>query len=466
MASHSIRLCHSVNFDYLLTYARGTTFYGAFASFTQDILTTFAKNTNFTFTVQPNRGFGRKVGPGNSYDGCLGMIQRNESDILLALVDYPLDVTNVVQGNLMSDSVMQFLTIYEMKEHTFAAQMLSSFESFSVNIWLTLVLTVLTVYSVMKFRIVFFTRSFAKKRLRLRCKNYYTLYRIVTHLTRIGRMEQKGCFNKIIFISLSIPSLVLVHYFYTLIKTDLVIVEHPQIFKSYDDLIMNDVTISFYADMNHDKYFKTAPPGSREKELWNRASSLLGDQVSIKLDTSTATASHLHRFMQRKEVFFTDDIVSVAVRHMACKVKSDPTYFQRSSSLFGLNETVQGFNFYFAQDQNAIKTLRGLIWSTFFTGPASAMFKTRLKHFFETGLVEFAAKKESRADLADSFGFTTPKEPKKMEELRHCIEGDKTKSKTTLDALKFVNMQSFVKVIAFLFLITGVVVYYEYLHRK
>ena len=450
--SNLIRLCHPVDFELLLFHKRGTTFGGLFAAFVAENLLQLIKWTNLTIQVQPRKG----------YTGCIRMAERNQSDIIMTLADYPAKAQNVSQGFVVTDSVMQYVSIFHATDEQLAAQMLSCFDTFSLDLWFLIILTVGAIYFLKKYKAHLFKYSLRRKR------NRYYLYKIVTHLTRLGRVNSKGLLNKVLFLDLSFASLILVYYFLTMIKTDLVVVKQPDIYKSYDDLIAKNVLLSFYKGVGQENYFKMAPDGSKEKILWNLTMSRTSeDKIMFGLDSSLdILTSNIVNFLNRKEVIALDNILSPIFQVLACKLKSDDDQANRLFDLFKVNYTITGSDLYVGQDENALRSQRTFLYSKYFTGSNYEVINGRLKHSFEMGLILHAIIQAGHLDASEVTGVVTPKDPQKLEALRLCLEGVQIQSKKQLDALMLQNMLSLTWATVILLIISSVILLSELLDSQ
>lgn len=457
--SYTLRLCQPIDFPFLLSYVGGTRFAGFFSSYLTDFLTHFTRNSNLTLEVQENRGLGSRINSSTDmYDGCLGMIQRNDSDILMMFADYPLEVVDVTQGDLFTDSVIQFISFSQLTKEQSVGQMLSCFQSLSLNLWLLIGVTITVVYSLMKLRTICLTRFFRRRCSRRR--NHYYLYHILAHITRLGKIKDGGCFNKLLFLSLSIPSLVLIHYICMMIKADLVIEKEPDIYKSYDDLITNQVTLSFYRGNEHEKYFKFAPDGSKEKILWQQTLSKFNEDETLFRagDEVQKLFDRARRIITRKEVIITDNTLSPMYRVFMCQLLFDSSAFDRVFKSLGLNIKAESSSFLFGQDEGAYRSQKGLILRKSFTGP----IRRRLKSIFELGVAGQTIYEGGHQDISDQLAITRPKDAKKLQDLRSCIEGSKQQKKETFGTLDIENIRSFTLVVIFAFCAWVISLYFEH----
>ena len=96
-----------INFPLLLE-ASGKKVSGVFSQYVTPYFDMIEKAFNATVNFQKDHpGLGDRIGDSNSYDGCLGKLQRGETDFVGQAVDYPLDIVNVSQVSsscLMNES--------------------------------------------------------------------------------------------------------------------------------------------------------------------------------------------------------------------------------------------------------------------------------------------------------------------------------------------------------------------------
>ena len=91
-------------------------------------------------------------------------------------------------------------------------------------------------------------------------------------MTQLGSLSSaSGLLKKVIFITCSIFSLIVVHFFRSCIKTELVTIHPSELFTSYQDLVDNKVVPVFVKTITDYLDFKFAQPGSLKKTLWDNS---------------------------------------------------------------------------------------------------------------------------------------------------------------------------------------------------
>ena len=92
------RVCHTTDFFGILEYdVNEEKFVGAVSEFINDVLEIFetlASWKNQTVEIHPRMGFGDPVEGTDEYTGCLGRLQKNQSEVMLMPMDYPSNIVN------------------------------------------------------------------------------------------------------------------------------------------------------------------------------------------------------------------------------------------------------------------------------------------------------------------------------------------------------------------------------------
>ena len=265
-----VRACHPSDIEGILEYNVKTgLFQGTaevFAVDTFEIISSGLRSAgiNISVKIQPNFGVGSLDPASGRYDGCLGMVQRNQSDMILQLFEYPLATDNLTEGIIFHETMLTLTSAYEKVESTLAGQIMTSFSSFSWGIWFICSLLVLSVSLLLRLR--------CHVGVKQKMIEDYSLFYTLVHSLRIHHMPDKSATHRLLFISVSIFSLIVVHCFLTLIKTELVVAKDPILFNSYQDMIDRGAMPIFVRGLGHDKLFmKESAPAARRK-LWRWAS--------------------------------------------------------------------------------------------------------------------------------------------------------------------------------------------------
>ena len=273
------------------------------------------KWSNGTYKWIAYPGIGERIGQSNAYSGCIGQVQRGETDLMFYLIDYPNEIENVTQGHVFLDQELGYIGSFhyaQFKPFTFER----GFVSFDLTIWLTILsfLVLLRLFIAIKLRMM---RRFYPQKVRKMRRSDYT-YRVVTHFTGRGAIESNTVTMKTTWMVLSLFSFYISTIFYGLMGTGLVMSEPPLILENYDDLIKYNVKPTFGQELTVHHAFTKAKPGTPEHKLWTWASKKFRkDDLMIDLDFNHLMVNAIES-ANNQRVFVSMGIILQMVRASVC----------------------------------------------------------------------------------------------------------------------------------------------------
>lgn len=319
----TFRLCHPHDFKTFHEYDNETgEFIGTMARYieeTRKVIFQTMKNSNISFKVDSDLGIGTFDSLTGKFDGCLGQMQENKSDVLFMLDQYGMNKENLSEGLIVFETNIVISQLYAKGVLGGSAQILNSFRSFSFSVYLMCLLTMFICFILLKFH-----HSMKPRRVRRR-RNIYYLYHTLTHCARVGHLPSyKGLFEKMIFLLLSLFSLVVIHYFSTYIKTELVVVKDPQIFRSYKEIIDRGATPFFVNGMPHYKYFKYDNSNEQRNKFWEYATKKFDEEdIFVEMDPFAFLIA-AQKILQQKAVIIFDNIISSIIPGTGCPMMAYP----------------------------------------------------------------------------------------------------------------------------------------------
>lgn len=346
----SIRACFPHNFKRLLEYDPvSDSFNGFVGKLATSILDVTSVILNRTIEVQAeNLGVGVYQGELERFDGCLGQIQQNRSDIMIQMSPYPLKIDDVSQGLIIYETNLAFVSAYNKTEISGSMQVLKSFEAFSPDLWIICIVSCFVMSMMLTLREMMLNQ-------RKYGENFYNNYQVMVHCTRLGSMDDTGATRRVIFMCASIYSLLVVHYLSSMIKTELVVIKDPLVFKSYDDIITRKAVPLFFKGMSYDALFRDAKTLHSRKRLWEYAMKSYGeDRLYAEMSPLLFLVVSLSVLTQ-KAVVILDDALMPLVRTSGCslagrdftkipallKLLKQPEQILRMMQLAGLEQNEQ-----------------------------------------------------------------------------------------------------------------------------
>ena len=407
-----IRLCHLADFGggfFQLEDAQEGIFGGWGSYIANGFVNKLKRATNSSVIITTGNKMNQQRN--EMYNGCIGQLERNESDVVLSAVEYPLDNPNIEQGTVLFETGLAFLQEYFFADFKAKdVQMLNTLGSLSKIAHLIL--------SFLSASILFFL--LAEKMIIRRSRGHQRqqlFTNVLLHCTRLGSIcDNSSPGYRIMFASLSIFSLLVIQYFYSWINTDLVVVEDPELWFTYDDLIKDEVRPMTVREFNVHWYFKNAHPTSPERKLWDWAVAKF-EEDALVLPAAPNTFRKFGNYMlYRRGVAIYDEIVCRMIRETSCNSKrrftpsADPERDYRSRTN----------NFLITKDPNARILPKGVAFNRQFTGKNALKVHSIIRKYVESGLVEFCINFVENLDLMSNFRVPNRITPEVLDNVTSC----------------------------------------------
>jgi hypothetical protein len=335
---------------------------GFLAATTNEELSILRHWFNVTITLSDKVG---GVIHGDQYDGCLGLIQKNRSDILLPTPVYPTIAAGLVNGVVTSSERTFMVTAYNNTFASAGTDVMDAFLSFSqtcsivivaMNLLLAVVFLVilLTHYQAMNFKLLYFDvrYQFEAKQMILSALSRVQAVAIGNILEQhtAYKTRSKRTSSRLILLSWSVMMFIVSLFFASLIKTEKVVFEKPDTISSYPELLAHpNVRPVWGRTLTVHDEFKNAKPDTILGKVWERGKSMGMDQSMINLDLSSIRGM-LKDIFKRKSVWF---VPTFAVRAII-------TNFCSASRSAGSNTDV---NMWIKSDPDASESLHTVVKS-------------------------------------------------------------------------------------------------------
>ena len=294
----SLRVCMAA-FDHVLELGDdGQTFSGSFApahQFLVDSVRQFFPNVSFMSS--------NKLGDMHSetmmFDGCLGRLQRNESDAMIQFVPFPVLGSGLIHSKTGDASKIVIFSMYNNTAAHSDTDVMDAFNSFSPQLWsLVAVFTaILTVIVFMTFRckLLSIPKSKAtgdpvvripKKQRTRRCIQQAFLIAAANILKQHTCYSYKGksLRGKVVLLVFDLFSFLMVFYFSSMIKTEMVVQKRPETISSYEDVLAKPQTKPlWFKQMGNDHWdFMQANRDTPAGRIWERAQRFGIDSCFLK----------------------------------------------------------------------------------------------------------------------------------------------------------------------------------------
>ena len=286
----------------------------------------FHGNENYNWTAVTAHEFGSKFENG-SYSGCMGSMMRNESDMTVAPIDYPIDnFESVVPYQVLFEAPVQILSPYIIKnESAVEVDFLgASMFTFGIDVWTaTLLIFILGSFAFYIRKILLLS---AQETGRNNSKHIAdSLFDSFAHVMLMDFEDFSDAFGKITSITLTFAGFMLIQYWQNLMSTDLFIVAKPETIEDYNDILKRQgLHVHFLGQLTDYLEFRDAPNGTIQRLIWDTKQDTTGT-VPTLFDATRNLISNVIKIMSKalegKVAFLVSQFLMPAVVSTICKMK-------------------------------------------------------------------------------------------------------------------------------------------------
>jgi hypothetical protein len=262
----AIRFC-SVLFPQLIEVKED----GSFSGFLKPIWNTYVECLSRKFenvSVTAHGPLGEAAGNSMQLTGCMGRLQRNESDVACPFMEYPIAAPGVRMSTFMLATKTSIVSAYNDLPNESATDVMDAFHSFTPSLWLLVATTALLL--TMFVSVSTLSNNKRQRRLSFRSRSISLSIRI----TMGYMLKQHSRYNynryhyqRLLIAVLTIFSFLVTFYFTSMIKTEMVVQKDPVTVTTYDEILERNVQPAFVEAVNDHADFKYATPGSTADKI-------------------------------------------------------------------------------------------------------------------------------------------------------------------------------------------------------
>ena len=245
--------------------------------------------------------------------GCVGSLHRNESDIALAVVDYPTRYYETVDPyRLLFEEPLAIVSSYDYSYCTYEVDILgSAATTFTLDLWF-LVLTTFAVAT-----LVWFLGNRRQK-----AKNN-SLFQIFSLFMNQGSLIQSSLFSKIFATVLSFGFFLLINYYCDSLTTEMVVAKKPFMFDSLEKIMSKPETIPHFVSIfDTFRIFKYAEESTLKKMFWNKYAHLEAtNAIFLELTNHEAVADFLYEGYFGRAVTIMNRLWVTLLTSLSCKLR-------------------------------------------------------------------------------------------------------------------------------------------------
>ena len=331
---------------------------------------------NFSLNIENEFGLKKKDG---TLTGCYRSIRDNESDISLALHDFPtVDYDKVDPYQVFGEVSLKIMSGYYSKteaEVSFNDFILTSIKSFDNQTWFTVLVMISAFFGLWMMKRTLFPDN---EDVSLRKTVFETLWEILLLFISQESRDYYRFMDRLFSILMTLSFFLLTNIYFSLMSTDLVSVTKPSVINSYQD-IMNrpNITPIFSAVNSETQEFEDAyedHDDSIQAKFWAKYK----DKVEM-LNPNTSPAKLMHVMQEvanLNRVVIMNEIAIDAGRRLVCKFKAASQVFPNLYS-------------WVARDLHSRMRQKVLIMRNGMKQtPQLKVFRRKIRSFLEKGIVQ------------------------------------------------------------------------------
>ena len=322
------------------------------------------------------------------FDGCLGRLQRNESDVTLALVPFPVLGTGVLHGTTASASKVIMWSVYNNTAVPSDTDVMDAFHSFTDQLWFLIFLTsaflTVVLFLIFYLKLLSLPQSNSQQTTRQRtrrCVDQALLIVIANVLKQHTSYSFRGKLlrRRMILFLIAVFSFLIMFYFTSMIKTEMVVQKSPETISSYEELLAKPNVKPMWTNSEGIHwFFKNAERNTAERRIWERAEKLGVDSCLLKTDADAKRM--IEPLNTQKAVWFGHSYMMGVMITNVCA-------FHHSSGLH------TDANMWFRSDEKARETLNVMMLSAALHPESVKKFNRIIEAEFEHHLMYQAFKR-------------------------------------------------------------------------
>ena len=225
------------------------------------------KLSNYSVRFEKNFGdFDELTG---LYNGCLGSVQRNESDAIMAPVAFPTqDIEKINPVQVMCQEALTIIQGYKLAYRTgYTDTLKAAVPAFTPGLWMLMFITLMVF--IILFKLKLSLRNSLKKVMgrKRRARKDNSTYEVLSLFIQQNSFDYHDRTRSYLSLLITMMLLILINsYFCNLMSTEQVVVSKAIVLKSYMDfLTRREMTPVFFFQIDDHQYFKS---GNSDMNLW------------------------------------------------------------------------------------------------------------------------------------------------------------------------------------------------------
>ena len=293
-------------------------FRGAVASLAEFVIEALFHGRKWNHTLVIEKGWSPKTDDGQ-LTGCMGSLQKNESDIALVAVEYPTeDYETIDPFAIYFEEPLVIQSVYNItNESKYTDILLGSLDSFRVSLWAMIAFAV-----VVSLTVSFIGQSiYSSKKKNLSA--YQAIMGVISDfLSMLTDQDNSDVTSlRMLTICVSVFMFLIVNYYGNLMSTDLVVPQRPFLYDTLEHVMEKGAIPAYVTIFDTYRIFKDAPEGSLKKQFWDKYAHL--EQSGGIFSNRSSMINDIHGIFCGHRISIVPDINSVILTAVSCQLKEE-----------------------------------------------------------------------------------------------------------------------------------------------
>ena len=340
---------------------------------------------NYTAVMKTSVGILNVISGYYEQDGCLYSMQTNQSDLGVSLLWYPPEGKNLEPHPIYMIDIATMISRYIVLTQTYDSDVMKIFANAATyQVWLVFALLFIIFWLMIKMHVRMENKMNPSKKTR-----DDSLYEVLTHLFQVETIDYTEVSKKVVSFFATVLSFMVITCLTNSMKTDIVVVQEPDMINSYDDLLTKpNIRLNFPIFGDTLSKFESADPRSKERRAYDRSLEFVGgDRNKMIIHPAGKDMVQLIDFMRdvafeenRRTVGILLDAYATAGKNFACYLK---VLLTRSGDI----AVQQSTNFYVwsSQDADAKENMLTFAHSAFYKSPYLRKIHNRMHWILAMG---------------------------------------------------------------------------------
>ena len=235
------------------------------------------------------------------FDGCLGQLQNNESDIHTPIVDFPILAPGLKNGYVFLPSKILMISGYSNHANTSVIDVMGAFKSFSRSLWSLIAFTTFIILILLFFTLVLDQRMFAGRKFRRLIRRIRVFMNQTKKVVFANMFKQHSSYDirlsstGFVLMIFAVFTVLVICYFSSMIRTEMVIQKRPETIPSYQELLAKPNVMPIWLKSLSDHYeFMNAHPTTPEGRIWARAEEMGISECLMETDLASLNGHSLN----------------------------------------------------------------------------------------------------------------------------------------------------------------------------